>query len=334
MRPKKILIIFTGGTIGSSLQEGVLTTNQTQNRLLLELYKKQANPELVDFDIKIPFEILSENLQTKHLEKLIGFIQTINTQAYSGIIITHGTDTLAFSAQAVALFFQTLNIPLFFVSSLAPLNTPQSNGLENFSAAVYAIVQDIAPDIYVAYKNPAEPSVSIFYAATLLQSPQLSNHFFASKPPCAFYNSEKLSYHATLKSPKKEQTLKPSFASNILVIEPHSALNYAHFNLNNIDFIIHKLYHSGTAPAHLLEPFLETCHKNSIPLFFLPALKRTHDYESAARLKALGGHFIYNMSYESALIKLMLGFKNFQSIEALLNFMHTPRSHELLEQTF
>ena len=60
-------------------------------------------------------EILSENLFPSVWETLINAIEAENISQYDGIIVTHGTDTLAFTAAALSLYFNAIKIPLLLV---------------------------------------------------------------------------------------------------------------------------------------------------------------------------------------------------------------------------
>ncbi len=70
----------------------------------------------VDFDIIRPYTILSENAEPEHWLKIIRAIQNRDLRAYHGIMITHGTDTLPYTAAALAtdLIFPTSRCACFF----------------------------------------------------------------------------------------------------------------------------------------------------------------------------------------------------------------------------
>ena len=63
-----ILVIFTGGTIGSTVSDGYISTDASKTYKLLELYKPR-NHHHVTFDIVEPYTLLSENLTGEHLAK-------------------------------------------------------------------------------------------------------------------------------------------------------------------------------------------------------------------------------------------------------------------------
>lgn len=91
---------------------------------------------------------------------------------YDGIIVTHGTDTLTFTANYFSQIFCDIPVPLVLVSALLPLEDPESNGPDNFAAAVTFIRRGIR-GVFVSFKNPYEPC-RIHLASRLTYSEQLS----------------------------------------------------------------------------------------------------------------------------------------------------------------
>ena len=138
----KIKVIFTGGTIGSSVgSDGYISPNGNQPYKLLEMYKEKYmkidTQSDVVFDTEEPYRILSENLDAKHENLLIQTVaRALQDKNTDGIIITHGTDTLQFSAAILGYVFGTKTIPIMIVSSDFPLEDKRANGLINFAYAV------------------------------------------------------------------------------------------------------------------------------------------------------------------------------------------------------
>jgi L-asparaginase len=137
---KNILVVFTGGTIGSSVCNGEINTDTQTHFLLLSQFKMRYPQMEIHFTTLQPYEILSENLTPSVWTLLIQTIENANPNVYDGIIITHGTDTLAYTSAALTFYFHALDVPIYLVSSHYPLSDMRSNGLDNFSFAVNSII--------------------------------------------------------------------------------------------------------------------------------------------------------------------------------------------------
>lgn len=137
-----ITVIFTGGTIGSSVQQNFISTDSQMPYRLLAMYEamqKKKGAAIPNFRTEAPYTTLSEYMDGSHLNRLIACVQSLLTTDnpdIDGIIITHGTDTLPYTAAALGMCFAYARIPIILVSSNYILDDPRANGLTNFTAAV------------------------------------------------------------------------------------------------------------------------------------------------------------------------------------------------------
>lgn len=164
----RILVIFTGGTIGSSVTDGYISPNVTNKSKLINMYK-EIEKSSQEFDEDIPYTVLSENIGGEHITKLIHCLDRhIKSKKYDGIIITHGTDTLQYMAAALSIVFEAVDIPVMLVSSNYPLENSCANGYDNFKSAVEYIKNKGTAGLYVPYKNVGE-EMKIFTAYSMLR---------------------------------------------------------------------------------------------------------------------------------------------------------------------
>ena len=116
----KFLFVFTGGTIGSTVKGEYISTDVKKPYILIEGYKERYG-ELGAYDTLTPYTILSENLNGKHMTALIKTVKDNLNGGYEGIIVTHGTDTLAYSASALSYALGNCKVPVCLVSANYPL---------------------------------------------------------------------------------------------------------------------------------------------------------------------------------------------------------------------
>ena len=107
----KLLVILTGGTIGSGFCEEFISLNENSKNVLLDGYNH------LQIDTVQPYTILSEQLKAEYINLLIKCVGENLNKDYDGIIITHGTDTLQYTASALSCIYSNTSIPVVLVSS-------------------------------------------------------------------------------------------------------------------------------------------------------------------------------------------------------------------------
>lgn len=320
---KNILVIFTGGTIGSSIHNGTIDTDKKTAFVLLNQFQQRFPKVDVNFTTLQPYQILSENLSPQIWTTLISAIESAKPENYDAIIVTHGTDTLAYSAAALSFYFNGLSIPIFLVSSQLPLSNPNANGLDNFSGAVEKILHEKESGVFVPYRNPNEHDVILHKATRLTCSPQLSSNFFS------------ITDVNEIQKTRLNVSIKPQFSEKILLIKPYPALNYDYFDLTNVEAVLHDLYHSGTACTtsewgenKSLLNFIKRCQTKNIAVYLSPALKSDDAYQSTFELVKSGAIMLWNMTLEAAYVKLSLAYGNFTNKTEIISFMQLNLADE------
>lgn len=98
----KLLFVFTGGTIGSVVSGDYISTDENIPYELIKTYKNRYGLEH-SYDVIKPYTELSEQNTGETISKLIKSIYdaACGKDTYDGIIVTHGTDTLPYSAAAL-----------------------------------------------------------------------------------------------------------------------------------------------------------------------------------------------------------------------------------------
>ncbi|MCC7051497.1 MAG: asparaginase [Bacteroidia bacterium] len=180
MNKPKILLIYTGGTIGM-VQD--VKTGQLKPFNFSQITEQV--PELSRFNLMIDtisFEnpIDSSDIQPNHWIQLIEIIEK-NYQSYDGFVILHGSDTMAYTASALSFLLQNLTKPVILTGSQLPIGVIRTDGKENLITAI-----EIASQINNEGK-PAIQEVAVYFEYTLLRGNRTikynSEHFDAFKSP-------------------------------------------------------------------------------------------------------------------------------------------------------
>ena len=165
MRMKKILVILTGGTIGSTVQGKSMNVTEKSAGQLLSLYQKKYGRE-EEFEVKQPVSVLSENMTPGILGRLCNCMKEIPYENYQGVIIAHGSDTLSYTAALLGMYLGHVPVPVVLTAANYPLEDARSNGLVNFRSAVELIRCGMVEGVFAVYQsNTGEMPV---YVATRL----------------------------------------------------------------------------------------------------------------------------------------------------------------------
>ncbi len=329
---KKILIISTGGTICSRLIDGCrrLAPDVSEATVVKNFYN---NPKYASLSGGI-FEnsgfsqkTLSENMTFGKLEGLILHIRSIELCNYSGIVILHGTDTLAYTASLLAMVCSDTPIPIMLVSGDAPPDMAKSNANDNFGRAVELILDGISPNVYVPYRN-SDGKMTLHLASLLMQSPGFSSDFYSAK----YYDS------AELDSVSKQRKALPCSVehldTSVLMIQPYVNLDYSQIDLDGITAVAHGSYHSGTfcteGGKHSLVSLAHRCKEHDIPLFVAPCTLGEGQYESVYEALKECELIPVSMTLEMLYIKLCVALSEGLHGEEIKSFILTPFNSEII----
>jgi L-asparaginase len=246
----KIAVIFTGGTIGSTVKDGVANVDENAKYSLLCPFS--TDPD-IEFLISSPYSVLSENLSASEINLLQEEIEIFLEKGCDGIIVTHGTDTLQYAAVAAELSFCDAPIPIVFVSANFPLENPKTNGFSNFKAALEWIKAKKAGGVFVSFCNEGEKSTKIHIPTSLLRYREGDSNLFS------------LPSSAPKKKIGKVEYLPDS---GILCIEARPGDGFF-YSLEGVKAILFSPYHSSTLPTSRAA-FCDFCHrakKEGIALF-------------------------------------------------------------------
>lgn len=341
---KKILVLLTGGTIGSEASTGTIELRREGSHIVA-LYLKGEHRQEVDFDVVSIENIASENATLHDLTAIVNTLAGVDTSFYSGVIVCYGTDTLAYASNLTAMALPAYPIPVVFVSSDKPLNEAGANGLVNFSCAVDFICGTGLNGVYVSYQNPNEQA-RIHFGSRLLQSELLTDRF-RSAADLFFGTMENgaFVYHEVCGNPSLQeiQEKKNGDAVRALTGEPPAILYIkpcpgADFTIYHIEsrkptVAVVELYHSGTGPAEgktSLAEFITRCRSQSIPVVLASyPYQDGRRYTTTKTLLEKGGIFAYRMSTEAAYAKTALYFMS-KSNQSLVDYLDKELFFEIL----
>jgi L-asparaginase len=143
---KKILLITTGGTIASESTDEGLAPSTTSDGLAVFIGAITAQYEL---QIKDLFQLDSSNIQPEEWQEIARTIAR-EVKNFDGIVLTHGTDTMAYTAAVLSFMLRNLPIPVVITGSQLPISHPLTDGVENLRCA-FAMAASEKPGVFIAF---------------------------------------------------------------------------------------------------------------------------------------------------------------------------------------
>lgn len=284
----KIAVIFTGGTIGSVVSGKWMSTDDSAKFTLISNYKKVDSD--TEFITSSPYTVLSENLSAKELNLLQEELEKKLKEDFDGIIVTHGTDSLHYTACALENAFSNAGIPIVLVSSAYPLEDQRENGNMNFEAAAEFIKSRKASGVFVSYKNEKDKKTSIHIPENMLQHSELSADIYSiTGKPFAEYDGEITLIDGEKKVKETSSgVVMYSENSGILVIDSHPGDSFS-YSLDGVKAVILKPYHSATLDTanKNLHFFCKKAKEKDIPVFVV-GVKDGIAYESTKLFDNIG----------------------------------------------
>ena len=309
----KLLFIFTGGTIGSTLTGSVISPDKRKPYSIINAYSEKYGISF-EYDVSKPYTELSENNTGIQIKMLGRAVTDALKKDYDGIIVTHGTDTLQYSAAAVAYATGSDTPPVCFVSANAPIEDPDSNGLCNLHGAIRFIEQRGGRGVFVVYRNSVNEAVTVHRATRLLESRAFSHEVFSIKNSIYGYLNENFDF---VKSPdfhEDPDRLPPlsleklkAVNESTLVLSARPAMRYPMLP-HGVKYVIVNTYHSGTLDtrSEAARSFFSDAKKSGVSVF-ATGVSGGRQYVSATLFEELGIQPIRNISPVAAYVKLWLG---------------------------
>lgn len=318
-RPK-ILIIYTGGTIGMIENP---TTHALQPFDFTHLIDNVPKIKKLDYEINnIQFHppIDSANMDTDRWIEIATNIEE-NYAFYDGFVVLHGTDTMAYTASALSFMLENLHKPIIITGSQLPIGEVRTDGEENLITALQIAA---ATD---KNGNPMVQEVAILFEDYLWRgnrSTKMSaNHFNAFKSNNYPYLAKiglGIQFHEeALWRVKSQRPLKVQYTMdrNVMFVNlfpgiTESTLSHV-LNTPDIKGIVLKTYGAGNAPTDkwFIDLIRETVKRGVVVMNVTQCVNGGVDadrYMTGNAMSAAGVISGHDITSEAAITKMMYLF--------------------------
>jgi len=299
----RMLLISTGGTIASKIdyRTGAVTPALTASEL------NASVPELskiVNIDTEVLFSEYSENLLPEHWIKIAEKLDSYARSEYHGIIVAHGTDTMQYTAAALAFSLSGFPKPVALVGSQRSSDRPSSDAALNLIATARFLVNANTTGIFVVMHNTS---------SDVRKNHTSKRNAFQTVggSPAFIVQDNRIEPNKLFNPPKVEYTPKIKFDNRVALIK-----YYPGFDPKIIDYIISSGYKAiifeGTGLGHVGKTVYDPIKKAKKKGLFVGMTSQCIDgmvrmtvYDSGRDLLNLGVTPLGNMIPETALVKAM-----------------------------
>jgi glutamyl-tRNA(Gln) amidotransferase subunit D len=228
----KVVILSTGGTIASRVD---YRTGAVRSALSAsDLYG--VVPELGDIaqvETEIVFSLYSENITPKHWGELAKTVANKISAGADGVVIAHGTDTMAYTAAALSFALQNLPVPVILVGAQRSSDRPSSDAATNLIGAVQLAGNAPFAEVGLAMHETVSDTAIIAHRGTRVRKCHTSRRdTFKSinATPIARVVEGKvqmLTDDYMKFNPSCKFVLKPDFSDKVVLVKFHPGLDPA-----------------------------------------------------------------------------------------------------------
>ncbi len=339
-----VVIMSTGGTIASRVD---YRTGAVRSAISAsDLYG--VVPELADVarvDTEIVYSIYSENITQKNWSELAQTVAKRIEEGVDGVVIAHGTDTMAYTSAALSFALQNLPVPVILVGAQRSSDRPSSDAATNLIGAVKAAGEAPFAEVGLAMHETIADTAIIIHRGTKVRKCHTSrrdtfksiNGFPIAKVKDLKITMQTDQYQR--RDPKKKLVLKPNFSEKVALVKFYPGLDPSIIN-----FYVEKGFKGilleGSGLGHVSK-FCFDAIQNAVAKGVVVALAsqciwgrvNMNVYDTGRDLLSFGVVPLDDMFPETGLVKLMWALGQTDEVEEAKKLLKTNIAGEFSPRT-
>lgn len=339
-----VVIISTGGTIASRVDYRTGAVHSAISASDLCNVVPELS-EIANIHAEVLFSLFSENLHAPHWSELAKRVAQHINKSVDGVVICHGTDTLAYTSAALSFALQNLPVPVILVGSQRSSDRPSSDAAINLINAVRAAAKSPIAEVMVGMHDTTSDTTTVLHRGTKVRKCHTSRRdAFTSvnSEPLARIQDDKISLlrtEVTKRDPDRKLVLKPNFDEKVALLKfypdlPPTIIRWF------VENAFHGIVFEGTGLGHVAEnffPHIQYAVEQDLVLAMTSQCIwgriNMNVYATGMDLQKIGVIPLEDMIAETAVVKMMWAFGQTKDLKKVKKLMLTNVAGEIDERS-
>ncbi|MCS5650530.1 MAG: Glu-tRNA(Gln) amidotransferase subunit GatD [Dehalococcoidia bacterium] len=304
-----ISILGTGGTIASFVdyKTGAVSPAITAEQLVNSV---SALDKIANIDAEPLFSLASEDMAPEHWEGMAKKVKEIHDGKNHGIVVGHGTDTMAYSAAALSFQLPEISNPVVFTGAQRSPDRPSSDAHLNLVGAAKVAMTDLGEIAVAMHETTDDENVAIWRGTRVRKAHASRRDAFLSpnEGPLGIVK-ENVELKSKYRPVTEETVLKSGFDDKIGMLWSHPGLrveDWESLTSGKKGIVI-----AGTGLGHIKSELLDCIGKTAkdVPIAIttqcLGGSTNLNVYRNGRELLGKGVVEAYDTLPETALVKMM-----------------------------
>ncbi len=320
---KNILLIGLGGTVSCTLGSKGLVPTKSPEYFLKEIpsLNKMANIKTV--------QLLKRTIVYPSDWIMISEYILKEMDAYDGIIITLGTDSLAYFSSILPFLLGNIKKPVILTGAMVPLCYPKSDARKNIIDSVFFATKN-RPGVFTIFNG----KVILGTRTSKIKSTSTDAFESINAPPFAIIKKNIIKYSKNIPPKKITPEIGSELDTNVVsvILNPQTTPEYLK-SLASYDGIILMSYGDGNISDNLIPVILKLIKMKKVVVIASQCThgETEHKYSGGKTVVEAGAISSKDMTKETCLAKLMWCLGKTKNISEVKKIMHTSYYGELSE---